>query len=264
MISIQGRSSERAHAASQTLSSGHCLHPECWSCLTPLTEKVTYCEQQTRPILSYKQFSITAPVIHSHLPPEPAFSSVSQVKDQQLLVTRASRRLSATSFHMDSPAGLFTLTYQHLPAASFPTAPPSAPPTALPIPAPAASSSWSCHVHGPLPLSHFSREDLSRHRHRCKRCLGHKMTVYRSRKPLRHMWIKFVQRARVHFNCDAADSLSWDEHGQPLLARLMAGMKEDAQPLQRYKIAWGAGEVQLDLQRVKLMLKQRRKKQVAA
>jgi hypothetical protein len=128
----------------------------------------------------------------------------------------------------------------------------------------AAAASWSCHVHGPLPLSDFAAEDLGRHRHRCKRCLAAKMSVYRARKPLRHMWLRFVQRARGHFSCSAADDLSWAQHGQTLLSRLIAGRKADAQPLQHYKLVWTPGVQELDLQRVQLALKQSKRKPAAA
>jgi len=108
-------------------------------------------------------------------------------------------------------------------------------------------------------LHQFGKEDLSRKRHRCKRCLADKMAMYRKKQPLRHMWNYFVQCVQENFGSDAVDGLSWTEHGQPLLSRLVSGVLVDV-PLQQqqlqqcYKLAWEPA-VELDLQRVHLVRK---------
>ena len=114
-------------------------------------------------------------------------------------------------------------------------------------------SHWDCHIHGSLPLSRFGREDLARKRHRCKRCLADKMASYRARQPLRHMWTRFVQRAREHFSSDEVDGLDWSKHGQPLLSNIV-DMAADTSALQSYKLDWMPGPV-LHLHQVQLVKK---------
>ncbi len=106
---------------------------------------------------------------------------------------------------------------------------------------------WECRIHGPLPVTRFSKEDLSRKRHRCKRCLADKMAKYRLRLPLRHMWNCFLQRARKHFDVDSVNGLHWIEHGQPLISKLLCGTAFDARTLHCYKLTWLPGD-ELDLQ----------------
>ena len=123
----------------------------------------------------------------------------------------------------------------------------------------AGGGCWECRVHGSLPQHRFAREDLRRKRHRCKRCLADKMASYRTRNPLRHMWNSFVQRARKYFDCDAVDSLRWNEHGHPLLIKLVSGLACGTDSLRCYKLAWLPGE-ELNLQQVHLARKQCRAK----
>ena len=135
----------------------------------------------------------------------------------------------------------------------------------------ACAGVWDCHVHGSLPLHQFGKEDLNRKRHRCKRCLADKMAIYRKKQPLRHMWNCFVQCAQQNFGSDAVDGLSWTEHGQPLLSRLVSAALADA-PLQQqqqqqqlqqvYKLAWEQAE-ELDLQRVHLVRKKSKRQRTA-
>ena len=128
----------------------------------------------------------------------------------------------------------------------------------------AAAPTWRCTLHGQLPLSRFSDDDLRRKRHRCKRCLADKMASYRARFPHRHMWNRFVQHARAEFGREGVDQLSWTEHGQPLLCRLLGSSSSnrcgqscdtDTKRLsQQYRLAWQAGG-ELDLQQVHLVKK---------
>ena len=127
-----------------------------------------------------------------------------------------------------------------------------------PAAATAATHLWECNAHGPLPLFRFSSDDLSRKRRRCKRCLADKMAAYRARLPLRHMWNRFVQRARESFGRDAVGGLCWSEHGHPLLCRLISGLARGSHvPLQCYKLAWAPSPV-FDLQQVRLVKKRSR------
>jgi hypothetical protein len=116
---------------------------------------------------------------------------------------------------------------------------------------------WKCRIHGTLPVSQFSKEDLSRKRHRCKRCLAGKMAAYRMRLPLRHMWNRFLQHAREHFDADAVNGLRWIDHGQPLIAQLVRDATLDLHSLHCYKLTWLPGN-KLDLQQVRLVRKHRR------
>lgn len=116
---------------------------------------------------------------------------------------------------------------------------------------------WECRIHGTLPVSRFSKEDLSRKRHRCKRCLADKMAVYRTRLPLRHMWNCFLHRAREQFDADAVHGLRWIEHGQPLISELFRGVPYDARSWRCYKLVCLPGH-ELQLQHVRLVRKRNR------
>ena len=116
---------------------------------------------------------------------------------------------------------------------------------------------WECRIHGTLPVSQFSKEDLSRKRHRCKRCLADKMAAYRTRLPLRHMWNCFLQHAREQFDADAVNGLRWIEHGQPLISKLVRGVPFDARSWRCYKLICLAGH-ELELQHVRLVRKRNR------
>jgi hypothetical protein len=96
------------------------------------------------------------------------------------------------------------------------------------------------------------------------------MASYRSRQPGRHLWHRFLQTARENLRWDASVShLTWHEHGEPLLRRLLSGLQREDQTaqqqqqlLQCYKLAWEMPKegTHLDLQKVHLVRMKKRRR----
>jgi hypothetical protein len=90
------------------------------------------------------------------------------------------------------------------------------------------------------------------------------MASYRSRQPGRHLWHRFLQSARENLSWDASVShLTWQEHGESLLRRLLSSLQledQTAQQLQCYKLAWEIPDEGLDLQKVHLVRMKKRKR----
>jgi hypothetical protein len=93
------------------------------------------------------------------------------------------------------------------------------------------------------------------------------MASYRSRQPGRHLWHRFLQSARENFSWDASVShLTWHEHEEPLLRRLLSSLQgedQTAQQLQCYKLVWEMPKegTDLDLQKVHLVRMKKGKKE---
>lgn len=108
-----------------------------------------------------------------------------------------------------------------------------------------------CHIHGKLPLTSFCVSDLMINRHRCKQCLVKGTQRWRRTHPLRHIWALFVQRARKRFGTGV--HLSWHEHGENILQRLLEQHNVESPSANQYILTWPKGTNTLDINQLVLV-----------
>lgn len=111
---------------------------------------------------------------------------------------------------------------------------------------------FTCAVHGELPISSFCLQDLPIRRHRCKQCLIQNTQLWRHKYPKRRLWSMFVQRARRAF--DVRDvQLTWTGAGQEIVDLLMQEHAVTEADLNNYILTWPRGAATLNMQELVLV-----------
>jgi hypothetical protein len=132
---------------------------------------------------------------------------------------------------------------------------PSPPPSPRPLTTAEAEPAAECSIHGSLPLSKFTPDDLRSNRHRCRDCVAAGVRKWRAQHPLKVMWMRFVERLRKQQQQSSMTSdWSWRMKGKRKFLHLLkqSGVKlnqltvdQQEKVKQQYVLKWEKGEILL-------------------